>query len=922
MLALFCVAVGVMAVVALQLVGISVNQALIGNIVEANGGDVRVNADVTPLRQRDLSLFDQLKKDGKISDYATAYSAGGSIARVSGDAVSFSLLAVSNNYPLVGQPAFTMPGGSTSLQQVLQGQQVAISSKVYQDLNAHLGSTYQIKLFTGRLIPITVAAVFREEGAYRGPTVILSQQTFAAGSNQVLQQYSTVYMTVPVDNVNQVKSDLGRSLPGARVVTAQDLLKQREQQVEQIQLFLRIVGLLALFIGGVGIINTMQVLLRRRVVEIAMLKTTGYRRGDLYALFGLEAALLGIVGGIVGVAGGIGASYVVRSVMETAFFVHLPVVLDPLTLLSGLVIGLATALIFGLLPIIQASQVRPLTVLREGSEAGHTGSRLVIALLLVLLSLLFVLLAATILQDIVTAVIAVYGGAVIIFALALGLGVLVAAIAKLPVYDRPRLRMGLWVLAALGGIVAAILIFVLLSALGEGVNVLANRAGKGTLGIYALVVLGGLGIVLVGGALVFFLTTLLNSLVMFAPRSWKTPVMLAYRNMGRQRIRTTTTLTALFVGVFAIGLVLVLGQGIKDTISSTLNSLFTRNVFVVASPRQQDAVAGQVRIIKGVDTSKTLTNIVVPQVYPLFVGGRDLNTVLTSIHSGSSISKRDVTGALSSLEGYVLTPGKEQPPSIVLKDGRNLQAGDAGTNNVVVNAKLQAAPVSMHTGDSIIVQSASGAVTKELKVVGFYDASDPTKNQNFASILADEQVVRQLGGPSTIVVFSLKVDPDHLQTFKQQINKVVPGATIISVVDIDALINQVLNNLIIMLTTVASLAMIAGLIIIANAVALAMLERQREIGILKAVGYNSGSIMATVLIENGLVGGLGALVAMLLVSGAITALSKFVFQVPLSLGPWMMVLILGATALTTMLVSAIVSWRSVRVRPLNVLRYE
>jgi ABC-type antimicrobial peptide transport system permease subunit len=40
-----------------------------------------------------------------------------------------------------------------------------------------------------------------------------------------------------------------------------------------------------------------------------------------------------------------------------------------------------------------------------------------------------------------------------------------------------------------------------------------------------------------------------------------------------------------------------------------------------------------------------------------------------------------------------------------------------------------------------------------------------------------------------------------------------------------------LNNLIIMLTTVASLAMIAGLIIIANAVALAMLERRREIGI-------------------------------------------------------------------------------------------
>lgn len=41
-LAIFCVAVGVMAIVALQLVGLSVNQALLGNIIESNGGDIRL----------------------------------------------------------------------------------------------------------------------------------------------------------------------------------------------------------------------------------------------------------------------------------------------------------------------------------------------------------------------------------------------------------------------------------------------------------------------------------------------------------------------------------------------------------------------------------------------------------------------------------------------------------------------------------------------------------------------------------------------------------------------------------------------------------------------------------------------------------------------------------------------------------------
>jgi ABC-type antimicrobial peptide transport system permease subunit len=139
---------------------------------------------------------------------------------------------------------------------------------------------------------------------------------------------------------------------------------------------------------------------------------------------------------------------------------------------------------------------------------------------------------------------------------------------------------------------------------------------------------------------------------------------------------------------------------------------------------------------------------------------------------------------------------------------------------------------------------------------------------------------------------------------------------------VDTFVNQLLNNLVIMLTTIASLAMIAGLIIIANAVALAMLERRREMGILKSVGHTSRSILATVLIENGLVGLLGSLVAMLLVVGAVTALSAFVFHTTLGIGPGLVSLIIGATSIVTMLVAMLVAWGAVRVRPLDVLRYE
>ena len=925
-LAIFCVAVGVMAIVALQLVGLSVNQALLSNIVEANGGDIRLSANLAPLRQRDLAFFDRLKQQGRITGYATAYDPGGTITLPSGEEETFAFIAVSSNFPLVGQANFIAPSQNLALQSVLTGNHVAMSSTVFNALNAHIGSTYRVKTLDGRFVPIIVAAEFQEDGVFRGPQVIISQAALNStpGPKGVAEpaQYGSVYMTVPASNLNALKTQLSQQFPSARVITATDLLKQRQTQVDQIRLFLRIVGLLALFIGGIGIINTIQVLLRRRQIEIAMLKTTGYRQVDLYALFGLEAALLGILGGVLGTLVGLGVSYLVRGIVDRAFFIHLPIVLDALTLASGLLIGMATALIFGLLPIVQASQVRPLSVLRELHERRQVSSRLITFVLLIVLSLLFVVLASAILGDVVTAAIAVYGGAGVIFSLALGFGLLVLAISRLPVYEKPRPRLLLWILLAFGITILSTLVLVALFLLGQAASAFATRAGNSLIGTYVLVVLGGVGIVLVGGSLVYLLATIVNCVVVFTPRSWKTAVMLAYRNLGRQRLRTTTTLTALFVGVFAIGLVLILGQGIKDAINNTLSTLFTHNVFVVVSPARKQVVQDQLASLKGIDSGQTQVNLVVPQIYPILVAGRDINTILRSVRKTDKIDKQDITGDLTNIQGFDLGGGKNNLPTITLKTGRNLRLIDAGTNAVVLSSELELSPVNLRVGDSIVVQSVDGSVTKILKVVGFYDSSTPMGNPNFANILADSTAAQQLGGSQALEVFSLKVDPNQVPALRKHLNQSVPSAIILSVVDIDSFVNQVLNNLIIMLTTLASLAMIAGLIIIANAVALAMLERRREIGILKSVGHTSRSILATVLIENGLVGLLGSLVAMLLVVGAITALSRFVFHTELGIGPPLVALIIAATSLITMIVATGVAWSAVRVRPLDVLRYE
>src|SRR5579875_1291124 len=106
-------------------------------------------------------------------------------------------------------------------------------------------------------------------------------------------------------------------------------------------------------------------------------------------------------------------------------------------------------------------------------------------LLLFLLSIPFVMLAAIILQNVQAALLVVYGGALAIVILALGLSLLILAISKLPVYERPQPRMLRWLLVALAAIVLAALTFAGLSWLGNFVWAIAADYGKDTLGLCA-----------------------------------------------------------------------------------------------------------------------------------------------------------------------------------------------------------------------------------------------------------------------------------------------------------------------------------------------------------------------------------------------------------------------------------------------------
>lgn len=892
LLAIFCVAVGVMAIVSLQLVGNMVDNGLTTNVREGNGGDLSVRSDVVPISAQQIKTFDTLKSDGAITDFTAVSSGQAQGNDKDGSTDYFALRAIDpQKYPLAGSPSFKDPGDG-SFASLLTGNNAVVTQKWLDQTGYHKGDSVNVRTTDGRSLDLTIAGVLNNAGAFQRPQILVSLDTYSAAqsSSGLPVTYSVVYVTVPGHtdaNAAAAKTDIEAELPQATVTTTKDALAQNEDNVQSIRNFLRIVGLLALLIGGIGIVNTMQVLLRRRQLEIAMLKTAGYRRGNLYSMFGLEAAILGIVGGALGAGIGIGVSYLVKGLVERAFFINLPGSIDPLTVASGVAIGFFTALIFGILPIVQASQIRPLAVLRGLAEGARGGSILLTILLSAVLVALFFALSYVILGDIGLTFWAIVITGILLLGLSLFFALVVVVISKLPVPD----GFPWW--------------YVLLVMLG-------------------LLIAGALTVVAPGFGALFLVVAAFAFVVMLLPRTWKSNVKMALRNIGRQRARTVTTLVALFVGVFAIGIILVLGQNIKDQINAALSNNLKYNSFIIAGVNNHSDVEQTLKGLHGIQAQQENS---IAQGLPISVRGVPMGQIVAGAGRGGpdNLGRQGSYALLSSLQGFDLAHGALPQTTIVPGQndhgvkGRTLTAADAGTTNVLMPHAASLAPLNLKLNDSFAVASQDGKTMVTFTVVGFFSDTDSFTS---ASVWTDESQVSAIAGGKPFYLFQLKIDPTQSDQALRQVQKAVPGVQTFSVVDLLILVNTLLNNLIVMLTAIASLAMIAGIIIIANAVALAMLERRRELGILKSVGFTSRSVLSEVLIENGLVGFTGALLAMLLVTLATVILSRVVFNSPFGVATPLVLGIVLATAAVCMAVAGFVAWGATRVRPLEVLRYE
>ncbi len=796
-LAVACVAFGVFSLVSLQLFAASIQGAVLLPPTTLLGGDLALSRDA-PLSPDDLAA---LTADPDVDGVDARGEVPARLVQSLGDARLFiftRLMAVDPAvYPLVGE--LRLRSGTLS-DALAEAGSVVLSRDLAAALAVDVGDRIRLVGAPGeRPQVLTVSGLADMLPDAVGGTLLVSRQTGRdlAGDDLVA---SALVRTDAPDRVAARFEAAGWTVERPR---------EQPSAVERVFRFgLPAAGLLGLLVGGIGVANTLQVVLTRRRPEVAVLKTLGYRQRDLLALFGIETALLGLAGGVLGATAGAAGAEGLRRAMAGSLPVLLDFQLVPSALVGGLAAGVVTAVLFGLIAIVRASAVRPGVLLRQT-----------------------------------------------------------------PIRATGRTR---WATAGLSAV-----LFLTFGVIG---SVLIGSAAYG----FGAILIGVVGLVVFGAVMVGVLL-----LAVRIPLPGLPLVRMASANLGRHPARAAASLVALFVGTFAIALsALVLLNG-RDEVVSRMVETGQTNVAVYGVPAGDDALR-QLAADAGA-------------------------TVWTDRSAEAVVTRLDGEGFdfVDTIHGR----GAEGAASVVVSDSGR---GDRGTawladpDGLLVPWRLATDKRPVTVGDTLLVRV--GDVERRLAVDGYYDRPDGISLIRTSGVLVLPATFDALAADAEVTeTVAVEVPPDHVDAFVTDLGAARPEGALITADDMAELFIRFVRGLFILVLALTGLALLAGTVLIANGVGLALVERRRELGVLKAVGYSAQQVLRMLLLENALLGvvggGLGVAAAV-----ATLATIRATADIPLTLYPGVPAVLVAVAVLLSAGSAGLVAWSAVRARPLDVLR--
>jgi putative ABC transport system permease protein len=401
---------------------------------------------------------------------------------------------------------------------------------------------------------------------------------------------------------------------------------------------------------------------------------------------------------------------------------------------------------------------------------------------------------------------------------------------------------------------------------------------------------------------------------------WADYLNLAFRTFMAQKKRTFLTLLGIFIGIAAVVSLISLGQGLESSINKQFDLLGTDKIFITPGSSA------------GFDPSNTMK-----------LSSDDLDAVksISGVESASGavykIARVKHSGEVKYTWVIGIDDSEQSFEEVMESFGAKVDYGRGveGSGEAWV-------PYNMRTGDFFTgIVDVGDRIEIEGTKFTFVGAvnrfGNPQDDSQIFIRMEDAQSVFGLDRDQLDYIFVTAkegtVPSDVAGKIKRQLRKVRDvkegdeDFTVQTSEEAIASFSLILTVVQIVLIGIASISLLVGGVNIGNTMYTAVMERTREIGIMKAIGARNSDVFLIFLIESGLLGAAGGIIGIIigismskLVSlGAASAgwtIIQTVFPWYLTVGAFLFSFVVGALAGTLPAIQA------AKLKPVDALRYE
>lgn len=162
-------------------------------------------------------------------------------------------------------------------------------------------------------------------------------------------------------SVEKVRDEIAKINGGEKIVfrTEKEIIGQVSEARNVAVVMLGVISGVALFIGGIGVMNIMLVAAGERTHEIGVRKAVGATGKNILAQFMVESVILAVLGGVLGILLGLGVIYGMGLFIKIEPFMNIEIA--GLAFLAALVVGV----VFGVYPAGVAAGKSPIGALKH-----------------------------------------------------------------------------------------------------------------------------------------------------------------------------------------------------------------------------------------------------------------------------------------------------------------------------------------------------------------------------------------------------------------------------------------------------------------------------------------------------------------------------------------------------------------------------